>query len=95
MKLYLVESPEQLKEINQLCKTGSTMNVATVWSAARRKAGGKCPWDGKVMVSFYIEGGARIASVVRIDTSEQLNTVAWLKYTPALQWCRKNLNAVA
>lgn len=94
MKLFVVETPEQLKELNQFCKSGGTQTVASVWNAARRKSGGSSPWDGKIMVSFQADGKTRSATVVRISTSDELREVAQLKYTPAIRWCREHLEAI-
>lgn len=90
-KLFLVDSPERLKELRQFCKDGSVMNLATVWSTAKRKSG-KTPWDGKIFVSFYTEGRMKFACVARASVGDELKEVAWLKYNPALDWCYVHLN---
>jgi len=94
MKLFAVETPDQLRELNQFCKSGGTQTVASVWSVSQRKNGGSSPWNGKIMVSFQTEGRTRNATVVRISTSDELREVAQLKYIPAIQWCREHLECV-
>jgi hypothetical protein len=94
MKLYMVETPEQLKELNQFCKSGATLAVATVWSVAQRQNGGCSPWDKKIMVSFQTDKSTRSATVVRISAADELREVAQLKYVPAIQWCRENLEPI-
>jgi len=92
-KRFVFRTPEQLKEVVELCKDGSAgkvMSVAKVWSATSRQKE-KTPWDGKIGVSFYTEGGERKACVFRFSTNDQLCVLGWLKYNPALKWCRENL----
>ena len=92
-KRFLFDDPQQLKEIEILTKEGSVMNVARVWSAARRKSE-KTAWDGKIGVSLYTEGRERFAVVFRIAVGDELKEIAKLKYTPALKWCNEHLRAV-
>ena len=92
-KRFVVENPEQLKELAGLCADGSTakvMNVARVWSTEWRKKE-HTPWDGKIGVSFYSEDRKRYACVFRLGTGNEACTIGWLKYTPALHWCDQTL----
>lgn len=93
-KLFIVDSPERLRELAQFIKAGSISSVAAVWSAARRKQGGSCSWDGRIMVSFYTSGKSRNAVVFRIPAAEETEEMATLKYTPALAWCYEHLQEV-
>lgn len=89
-KRFLFDDPQQLKEIELLTKEGSVMNVARVWSAARRKSE-KTAWDGKIGVSFYTEGRERLAVVFRLTFGDEPKEIAKLKYAPALKWCNEHL----
>ncbi len=91
-KLFIVDSPEGLREISQFIKAGSVSSVATVWSVARRKHGGSCAWDGRIMVSFSTSGRNRNAVVFRIRPTGEREKMAALKYTPALAWCYEHLH---
>ena len=91
MQRYLIETPEQLREIEPFCKTGTVTNTATAWSAMRRHDGGKSRWDGTVEAVFTTDAGARMARVARIGVSGERITVAFIKYNPALKWCREHL----
>lgn len=91
-KRFFFDDPQQLKEIELLVKEGSVMNVARVWSVARRKSE-KTAWDGKIGVSFYTEGRERFAVVFRIAFGDELKEIAKLKYSPALKWCNEHLCA--
>ena len=86
-KLFTVETPEQLRALAPFLKDGSIDNVASVWSATRRKNGGHSAWDGKIMVSFWTDGKKKNSSVARIDSRNELIELATLKYTPALHHC--------
>ncbi|MDD3881924.1 MAG: hypothetical protein PHI27_06700 [Eubacteriales bacterium] len=89
--LYRVDTPEQLKEMEPFCKEGSVLNVATVWSATRRRRGGTCPWDGNIMISFYEKDGKTRAEAFRIDTEGEVMPFARLKIVSALKWCKESL----
>lgn len=91
-KRFFFNAPQQLKEIELLVKEGSVVNVARVWSAARRK-GEKTAWDGKIGVSFYTQGRERLAVVFRVTIGDEMKEIAKLKYTPALKWCNEHLCA--
>jgi phosphorylcholine metabolism protein LicD len=93
-KIFKVETPEQLRGLNEFVKDGRVLPTATVWSASRRK-GGKCPWDEHIMVSFRTEGTNRLASVFRISKDEEMDEMATLKYTQALQWCKTELLVIS
>lgn len=93
-QLFSIRTPEQLHELAQFTKAGNVENVAKVWSASRRRGGGSCPWDGKVMVSFYEEIEGNQAIVFRIDTMGELLQIATLNYDPALAWCKEHLTMV-
>lgn len=93
-KIYTVDNPEQLKRIGELAKEGDPTLVARVWNATRKKNGGLCSLDGRVMVSFYTEGKKRHAVVFRITSIAYMDEIAELKYAPALEWCRKHLQEV-
>ena len=85
-------SPEQLRELSPLCKSGKVTNLATVWSSARRKGDGTSPWDGKIVVSFSADRRGRYAGVLRYGTDDTPAVeIAVLKYNAALEWCNKNL----
>ena len=88
-KQYIFKNPEQIKEIGQLVKHGNVQSVARVWSVQKRK-NGTTIWDGKIGVVFRTSGKERNAEVFRIDTEGKLLTLAWLKYAPALAWCREH-----
>ena len=90
-KLFLVDAPETLREMAQFVKEGNISSVAAVWSAARRKQGGTCAWDGRIMVSFHTSGRNRQATIFRITTTEKVEEFAFMKYAPALAWCSRLL----
>lgn len=90
-KKFCIETPEQLRELSPLCKSGKVTNLATVWSAARRKSNGKSPWDNKIVVSFSADRHGRYASIMRYGTDDTPVEIATLKYNAALEWCNKNL----
>lgn len=91
-KRFFFSDPQQLKEVEALAKEGSVLNVARVWSVAKRKSD-KTAWDGKIGVSFYTEGRERLAVVFRIAFGDELKEIARLKYAPALKWCTEHLHA--
>ena len=93
-KIFAINNPDQLRAIGDLAKEGDTTIVARVWNATRKKNGGSCSLDGRVMVSFYTEGKKRHAVVFRITSIAYMDEIAELKYTPALEWCRKHLQEV-
>lgn len=93
-KLFLIDSPERLRQMSTLVKRGSISSVATVWSAARRRQGGTCAWDGKIMVSFYTSNQSRRAILFRVSAAEETEEFASLKYAPALAWCREHLQQI-
>lgn len=78
-KRFYFTTPQQLKEIEAFAKDGSVMNVARVWSVAKRKSD-KTAWDGKIGVSFFTEGRERLAVVFRIAFGDELKEIAKLKY---------------
>lgn len=86
---YIFAQPEQIKEIAQFVKHGNVLSVARVWSATKRKDGDTI-WDGKIGVVFRSSGKERRAEVFRKDAKGKLLTLAWLKYSPALAWCREH-----
>jgi hypothetical protein len=92
---YKVETPEQLREMEPFCRSGTVTNTATVWSAMRRHDGGKSRWDGKVEVVFSAEAGARVARVVRTNAAGEKITVAWIQYAQALTWCKEHLDHIS
>ncbi|MBE5791652.1 MAG: hypothetical protein E7322_05785 [Clostridiales bacterium] len=85
-KIFYFSDPEQLKEIEAFAKEGSVLNVARVWSAAKRKSE-KTAWDGKIGISFSTENRQRKACVFRCGLSGERNVIALVKYAPALKWC--------
>lgn len=93
---FAVEEPEQLKALNEFVLTGSVANVATVWSATKRKSGAT-RWDGKIFVDFKCDKSPtaivnyRHACIVRKCSNGRDNEEAVLRYNKALQWCRENL----
>lgn len=93
-KIFAINNPDQLKAIGDLAKEGDATIVARVWNATRRKNGGACSLDGRVMVSFYTEGRKRHAVVFRITSIAYMEEIAVLKYQAALAWCRKHLQEV-
>lgn len=93
-KIYAIDNPDQLKAIGDLAKEGDVTVVARVWNATRRRMGGACPLDGRVMVSFYTEGRSRRAVVFRITSIAYMDEIAVLKYQAALAWCREHLQEV-
>lgn len=93
-KLFAVETPEQLRALIPFLKDGSIVNVATVWSATRRKNGGRSAWDGKIMISFYTNGMKKNAVVVRIDKQDEPIELATLKYAPALHHCENTMKPI-
>lgn len=87
-KRYVIETPEQLKELAFFCTKGSyakVHNVAKVWSANRRQYGGTV-WDGKIFVGT--EKGERC--VYRLGVNHEAVVFGWLE-EKALEWCEKNL----
>ena len=91
-KNFRIETPEQLRELSPLCKSGKVTNLATVWSSARRKGDGTSPWDSKIVVSFSADRRGRYAGVLRYGTDDTPAVeIAVLKYNAALEWCNKNL----
>lgn len=86
---YIFMEPEQIKEIGQYVKHGNVQSVARVWSVQKRKSNTTI-WDGKIGVVFCSSGKERRAEVFRIDTEGKMLTLAWLKYAPALAWCREH-----
>lgn len=93
-KIFAINNPDQLRAIGDLAKEGDTTIVARVWNATRRKNGGTCSLDGRVMVSFYTEGRKRRAVVFRITSIAYMDEIAVLKYQAALAWCREHLQEV-
>ena len=93
-KNFRIETPEQLRELSPLCKSGKVTNLATVWSSARRKGDGTSPWDGKIVVSFSADRRGRYASVLRYGSDDTPIEIAVLKYNAALDWCKENLSEV-
>ena len=90
MKRFHVKTPDQLKEFEPYIKTGNVEHIASVWSVKLRKDG-KSPWDNAIHVVFSQTGRSRKASVMRSGTDGNMLVVAELKYNPALEWCRENL----
>lgn len=85
----MVESPEQLKELEGFAKEGTAAKIAAVWNSARRQ--GKTTWDGKIVVRFGTEGRERTARVMRKAAKGDEIVILRLKYNPALEWCREKL----
>ena len=92
-KRFKVDTPEELKALNEMCKTGSTTSIAKVWSVARRK-GEKAPWDDRIYAFFAMRDGKREAYIYRESGEDQTRIIAWLKYMPALNWCKENLQRI-
>ena len=91
-RIFLVPDAETLARMEHLCKGGTTVkNFAKVWNAQKR-AKGQTIWDGKIGVWFGPFGEGRMAKVYRTDAKGDRYTIALLKYNPALEWCRENLN---
>ena len=90
-KLYLIETPEQLKELNEFAKEGNALNFAKIWTVKLRRDG-KSPWDGKVFALFTTDRGRR-AYIARQSGAGMTMNVS-LKYNPALKWCGENLKLV-
>lgn len=88
---YRIETPEQLKELNQFAKEGSALNFAKIWTVKLRRDG-KSPWDGKLFAMFDTENGRKARIVREVGTAFTSNVS--LKYTPALKWCEDNLKRV-
>ena len=88
---YIFANPEQIKEISRFLKrgNGNVQSVARVWSVQKRKSGTTI-WDGKIGVVFRTSGKERRAEVFRVNNEGKLLTLAWLKYAPALAWCREH-----
>lgn len=98
-KLFVIERPDQLKELNAFTKDGDIprtriLRMASMWSADQRRNGGKSRCDGNVMVSFFTEGHERHARIFRANASPDLQDIAVLKYAPALKWCTGRLKPV-
>lgn len=89
-KRFTFITPDQLKQITPLIKSGNVLNIAQVWNTARKKSG-HTPWDGKIGVSFYTSGRERRAEVFRISTGDDVIILATLKYNSALSWCSEHL----
>ena len=92
-KVYTVPDAETLMQMEHLVKEGTVKYFAQVWSAQKR-AKGATIWDGKIEVSFGPFGEGRRAMVYRIDKKGDYHKIALLKYTPALDWCKKYLGLV-
>ena len=97
---FAVETPEQLKELNQFAVKGGTLNAATVWNTTKRKNGGKTRWDGHIFVDFEASNGKdglgwRRAAYVSRRTSRETAVDAELRYNAALNWCKANLQLVS
>ena len=90
---FIIDSPEQLRELGRYVKSGSVLSVATVWSATRRGTGAS-PLDGRIYAGFGASGRGRKAQVYRYGINDTKRIMADLKYTPALTWCQENLEAV-
>ena len=90
---FIIDGPEQLRELGRYVKSGSVLNVATVWSATRRGTGAS-PLDGKIYAAFGASGRGRKAQVYRYGINDTKRIMADLKYSPALAWCLENLEAV-
>ena len=90
-KQYLIETPEQLKELNGFAKDGNALNFAKIWTVKLRRDG-MSPWDGKVFALFTTERG-RKAYIARRSRAGMTMNVS-LKYNPALKWCEDNLKRV-
>ena len=88
-KRYHIETPEQLRELASFTKEGSAEQIASTWSAKRRKAG-KTPWDNDIYAVF-IGGKNRKACIARKDANGNQTVFVWLKYNYALKWCEQNL----
>lgn len=90
-KRFALDAPEQLQEIESrhLIKDGSIPPTAKVWSVSKRQ--GKDVWSGNIGVCFLTEGRERVASVYRRKSNGDDVIIARLKYNPALEWCRENL----
>ena len=87
-KRYVIETPEQLKELAFFCTKGSlakVQNVAKVWSANRKQYGGTV-WDGKIFV--WTENGERC--VYRLGVNREAVVFGWLA-AAAAEWCKENL----
>lgn len=92
-RIFAVEKPEDLRAMDHLVKSGAVMNRATAWSAIRRKYGGSSQWDGRIFVEFSTEGRERHARVyVVVSPRGEKKVFAELKYTPALDFAKKNLH---
>lgn len=85
---YAIETPEQLRELNKFAKEGSAANLASMWSATRRKDG-KAPWDNKMFALFDTSTGRKAYIARALGEGMTLNVT--LKYSPALKWCEENL----
>lgn len=90
---FSIANPENLRAMKPYVKEGRIDHVAAVWSAARRRNGGMCRWDGRIFASFRAEGRRRIATVGRVSMTGEVVEFAKLKYTPSLGWCSSNLAA--
>jgi hypothetical protein len=91
-RIFAVEKPEDLRAMEHLVKSGAVTNRAAAWSAIRRKYG--CSqWDGKIFVEFSTEGRERHArAYVVVSPRGEKKVFAELKYTPALDFAKKNLH---
>lgn len=90
-KQYLIETPEQLKELNGFAKDGNALNFAKIWTVKLRRDG-MSPWDGKVFALFTTERGRKAYIARRSGAGMTMNVS--LKYNPALKWCEENLKLV-
>ena len=91
-KRFHIATPEQLRELSEFVKEGKLNNIASVWTAAKRR-NGATRWDDKIFVGFSGDRH-RVAEVVRIDANSELVYCATLRYNLALNWCEKNLREV-